>query len=164
MPRFEISGRPKLCCTQWQIKARGQAVSNQTEIDVEQLKKLCVLQCTISECASYLDVSASTLSRRVRELGYSGWKEFFRTHSGKGKVSLRRKQYDRAMKGDGNTQMLIWLGKQYLGQADKIEQEVEATVQQGLDMSKLSLEEKKFLLELHRKAAPEGTKSPEDED
>ena len=34
-------------------------------------------------------------------------------------VELRKKQFEMAM--DGNVQMLIWLGKQYLGQKDKPE-------------------------------------------
>ena len=37
------------------------------------------------------------------------------------KIALKKKQFDMAMKG--NVPMLIWLGKQYLGQMDK--QEVE---------------------------------------
>lgn len=35
-------------------------------------------------------------------------------------MSLRRKQIDVAL--GGNTVMLIWLGKQYLDQADKLDQ------------------------------------------
>lgn len=37
----------------------------------------------------------------------------------KGKLSLRRKQFQLALSGDRT--MLIWLGKQYLGQVDKSE-------------------------------------------
>jgi hypothetical protein len=36
-----------------------------------------------------------------------------------GRMSLRRKQWKAAE--DGNTTMLVWLGKQYLGQSDKSE-------------------------------------------
>ena len=39
-----------------------------------------------------------------------------------GKASLRRKQYEVAM--GGNCTMLVWLGKQYLGQTDKIDASV----------------------------------------
>lgn len=39
---------------------------------------------------------------------------------------IRFKQFDKAMKGD--TSMLIWLGKQYLGQKDKIENDNNTTV------------------------------------
>ena len=46
-----------------------------------------------------------------------GFCEVFKKHSAGGKSSLRRQQFALAMKG--NAAMLIWLGKQYLGQADK---------------------------------------------
>ena len=36
-----------------------------------------------------------------------------------GKTSLRRMQWEKAQ--SGNTTMLIWLGKQMLGQKDKLE-------------------------------------------
>ncbi len=48
-----------------------------------------------------------------------------------GKASLRRKQYEIAM--SGNTTMLIWLGKQALGQSDK--QEILQTGPIVLDLS-----------------------------
>ena len=47
--------------------------------------------------------------------------EYTKTISNEEKIALRKKQIEMAM--DGNVQMLIWLGKQYLGQQDK--QEVE---------------------------------------
>ena len=37
----------------------------------------------------------------------------------KEKIELREKQWELAMMG--NVQMLIWLGKQYLGQSDKVD-------------------------------------------
>jgi hypothetical protein len=36
-----------------------------------------------------------------------------------GNATLRRKQYQLATQGDGNCTMLIWLGKQLLGQRDE---------------------------------------------
>jgi hypothetical protein len=36
-------------------------------------------------------------------------------------MSLRRKQFQVALEGKGNVGMLIWLGKQYLGQTEKNE-------------------------------------------
>jgi hypothetical protein len=40
----------------------------------------------------------------------------------KGRVALRSKQFELALAG--NPTMLIWLGKQVLGQRDKIDQEI----------------------------------------
>ena len=42
------------------------------------------------------------------------------------KIELREKQWEVAM--DGNVQMLIWLGKQYLGQRDTPEHKWENPV------------------------------------
>ena len=42
--------------------------------------------------------------------------QVFKAKRGVGKISLRRAQYQLALKG--NSSMLIWLGKQYLDQAE----------------------------------------------
>lgn len=44
-----------------------------------------------------------------------------------GKRSLRRTQFKAAL--EGNPQLLIWLGKQYLGQSDKSEVEHSGTIE-----------------------------------
>lgn len=72
--------------------------------------------CTEEEIASILGCS--------RDLFYTeDNKEVYRQaiERGKsnGKQSLRRMQYQLAMKG--NVKMLIWLGKQVLGQSDKLD-------------------------------------------
>lgn len=83
------------------------------EINWEDVRKLSLLQCTENEIASFLGVSVDTLLRRKEfcELHKKGMEE--------GRMSLRRLQWKKAQ--DGNTTMLIWLGKQYLGQSDKQE-------------------------------------------
>jgi len=85
-------------------------------IDWEQLEKLCAIHCTGEECASVLGVSYDALNDAIKRKGYSGFPEYFKKYSGPGKASLRRMQF-RAAKS-GNATMLIWLGKQYLGQRD----------------------------------------------
>lgn len=42
--------------------------------------------------------------------------DVYKKYSSKGKISLRRFQFQQAEK---NTSMAIWLGKQYLGQTEK---------------------------------------------
>lgn len=46
---------------------------------------------------------------------------YFAQKRGTGKISLRRKQFQTALAGKGNVSMLIWLGKQWLGQKDAAE-------------------------------------------
>ena len=84
------------------------------EIDGAQVEKLAAMFCTDEEIAHFFDCCQNVIRRRFR----------IQLHRGRsvGKMSLKRKQYDQAM--GGNTAMLIWLGKQYLGQRDKMEQEI----------------------------------------
>lgn len=82
-------------------------------IDYVTVEKLASIQCTQEEIANFLDISTRTLQRD---------KEFCRIYKKgmeNGKMSLRRMQFKKA--NDGNVSMLIWLGKQYLGQTDKVE-------------------------------------------
>ncbi len=86
-------------------------------IDYALVEKLAEIQCTQTEIASVLGVSVKTLQRDD---------EFCRLYKkglDDGRACLRRRQWAAANKG--NTTMLIWLGKQYLGQKDKASQEVE---------------------------------------
>ena len=45
-----------------------------------------------------------------------GFSDTFKKVSAVGKMSLRRAQYKAAI--DGNTTMMVWLGKQWLGQRE----------------------------------------------
>lgn len=89
------------------------------ELDLEQLQSLAEIQCTAEECASVMKVSIDTIDRRLKEAGYEGFAHFHKTHCQDGKASLRRLQWKAAQ--NGNTAMLIWLGKQWLGQSDRQE-------------------------------------------
>ena len=80
------------------------------ELDVEQIKKLAEIQCTIKEIAYIMGVSTDTITRNYQDAVDTG-KET-------GKMLLRRAQWRKAIE-DGNPTMQIWLGKQYLGQADQ---------------------------------------------
>lgn len=89
------------------------------EIDYDNLQSLVEIQCTGEECASVLKVDYDTLDSNLkRKYGY-GFSEYFKKHSGAGKASLRRRQFRMS---ETNPAMAIWLGKQYLGQKDTVEQ------------------------------------------
>lgn len=91
------------------------------EIDFENFKKLCGLQCTLDEIASFFDCSRDTVERWCKRELKMSFAEAFKKHSSAGKISLRRWQFKMA---EHNCSMAIWLGKQWLGQTDKIEQTV----------------------------------------
>lgn len=101
------------------------------EIDEENFKKLCGLQCTLTEIASFFDCSEDTIERWCkRELKLS-FADAFKKHSATGKMSLRRWQFKMA---EHNCAMAIFLGKNWLGQSDKIEQ----TITEIEDLSSLA--------------------------
>ena len=79
-------------------------------INRDEVEKLAMLQCTMSEVASFFDVNVSTISRRFAKEMTKGRE--------KGKMSLRRKQWKLA---DTNASMAIFLGKNYLDQKDSKE-------------------------------------------
>lgn len=81
-------------------------------IDVAQLKKMARIHCTYKEMADVLECSTLTLRRR-----YGGLIKKMRSH---GKRSLRRSQFKSAIEKN-NPIMQIWLGKNVLKQADKVE-------------------------------------------
>jgi sulfur transfer protein SufE len=81
------------------------------QVDTEKLKQLAAIGLSSAEMAAVLDCSIDTLERRYRKAMETGRQMR--------NASLKRKQYEKAM--SGNATMLIWLGKQYLGQRDKME-------------------------------------------
>lgn len=86
------------------------------EIDSDQFKKLCGLQCTLAEIAGWFGCSEDTIERWCKRTFGKGFADTFKTHSQSGKISLRRYQFKLAEK---NAAMAIFLGKQYLGQKDE---------------------------------------------
>lgn len=97
--------------------AIGQKKQAQEKIDQIQFEKLCGLQCTESEIIGYFQVSKDTLIRWCKETYSTDFATIYEQKKGNGKIALRRYQLQQAEK---NPTMAIWLGKQYLGQTDKI--------------------------------------------
>ena len=60
--------------------------------------------------------SIATIERRCKEKHGVLFVDYYRTKSAAGKMSLRRKQFEVALKG--SIPMLIFLGKNLLGQSD----------------------------------------------
>jgi len=93
------------------------------EIDFELVDNLLGIMCTGEEVASILEVDYDTLNARIKEKYKVGFSDYVKQKQAKGKASLRRRQYLTAVE-DGNPTMLIWLGKQYLGQKEKQDLEI----------------------------------------
>ena len=80
-------------------------------IDTEQVEKLAGLGCSNTEIASFFGVGEHVIRK--------SYAEFLEKGRDKGKIRLRQWQMKAAERG--NVAMLIWLGKQMLGQTDKQE-------------------------------------------
>ena len=80
-------------------------------IETDKIEQLASFGCTNREIASFFDCSQTTLTRN--------YGDFLTKGREKGKIRLRQMQWKSAERG--NVSMLIWLGKQVLGQTDKQE-------------------------------------------
>lgn len=81
------------------------------DINAKKVEKLASFGNTYPEIAAVLDVSEEILQKSYSTFYTKGRENL--------KERLRKKQINVALKG--NVVMLIWLGKQYLGQKDKNE-------------------------------------------
>lgn len=99
--------------------------------DLEGITALAGLNCTLQEVAAFFGVSESTVEHRFTTEPdlRAAWEK----GRASGKLSLRRKQTE--MANAGNVTMLIWLGKQLLGQKDKVEHSGDASAPIGINLT-----------------------------
>jgi len=88
-------------------------------IDWDTVGKLLEADCKTVDIARQLGISEMTLYRRCKADLNVSYVTFSQQKKMLGDNLLRAKQYQTAM--SGNVTMQIWLGKQRLGQADKME-------------------------------------------
>jgi hypothetical protein len=86
------------------------------EIDLSLVEKLAQIHCIDEEIAACCGVSYETFKRRKQEKDFAHMLEEAR---GRGKASLRRMQWQAAQ--SGSIPMMIFLGKNLLGQRDKFD-------------------------------------------
>ena len=91
----------------------------QIKIDENQFTKLCELQCTEEEIAGWFECSVDTIERWCKRTFDCSFAEIYRQKATRGKIALRRIQMQHAQK---NPSMAIFLGKNWLGQSDRVEQ------------------------------------------
>lgn len=92
-------------------------------IDKESFEKLCGLFCTLEDIAAFFNCSEDTIERWCKRTYKETFADVYKKRSSAGRTSLRRWQFQAAEKG--NTSMLIFLGKNYLGQADNVHVEAQ---------------------------------------
>lgn len=105
-------------------------------IDLAKVDALCRIQCTGEEVAAVLDIDYDTLNAAlVRQTG-KRFSDYFAQKSQVGKMSLRRAQYQAALAGDRT--MLVWLGKNLLGQRDVYDHNVNANAR--VELTEITIE------------------------
>lgn len=95
------------------------------DIDPQLFENLCSIFCTQAEICEIIGVAANTLRDWCEDFYGEDFLSVYKKHSGKGKMSLRRAQLKMAQT---NPTMAIWLGKQFLNQLDKVEEQISGSV------------------------------------
>lgn len=111
------------------------------EIAQDEFEKLCGLHCTLTEIAEWFKCSEDTIERWCKRTYKESFAETYKKKSAHGKISLRRKQFEVA--NAGNVSMLIWLGRNWLGQRDTVEVMAEAGESTIEQIAKMIMEGKK---------------------
>jgi hypothetical protein len=83
---------------------------------IEIVRNLAQIQCTTVEAGLVFGASAAEFREWLRDHPEAG--AAWENGRGQGLISLRRAQFESAL--SGNSTMLVWLGKQYLDQQDRI--------------------------------------------
>lgn len=102
-----------------------------TQIDKKTFEGLCRIQCTETEIAGIFECSIDAVCDWCKRTYGATFADTYKTYADQGKASLRRTQFKLAEK---SAAMAIFLGKNMLGQTDKIEQ----TVMEVEDLSSLA--------------------------
>jgi AraC-like DNA-binding protein len=98
----------------------------------KEFEYLCSIGCTLDEIAGFFQMSKRALQDKVKAEFDETFSERYEKLSQGMKVSLRRKQFQVAM--DGDTKMLTFLGKNVLGQKEKLDFEGEVKVNSWVDL------------------------------
>ena len=113
-------------------------------LDLEDLKRIARTGATHGEMAARLRMSEDTLQRRLQDQEVCALVDEAQAEV---KISLRAKQVQLALAGDRT--MLVWLGKQWLGQKDRLDHAVE--VSGGLTLAEIA---RQRLAKLHAEPTP----------
>lgn len=89
------------------------------DMDWKLLDSVLQYGASLIDCSELLELSEDTIQRKIKDAHGVTFSQYRESKKSKIRMKLRQKQYDVAMQG--NVAMLIWLGKNELGQTDKLE-------------------------------------------
>lgn len=110
-------------------KKTGRNGPDPMELDWDQVKAMCSIQCTRQEIASCLGIDETSLKNASKRDFGCTFGELRDEWARGGRCSLRRKQWKLA---DKSAAMAIFLGKQMLGQRDDVRLNHEGTITQEI--------------------------------
>ena len=111
------------------------------EIDRMQFEELCRMQCTQKEMCAVLQCTDKTLNAWCKDEYGETLGKISKIYRQEGMASLKRAQWIKAMAQGDNT-MMIWLGKQYLGQQENPQLIKLKEKELDIKMKELELKEK----------------------
>lgn len=94
----------------------GRPPAAQNAIDKDELEKLMKIYLTEQECADWFGVSIDSVHRFIKKNLNTTFAELRDKSFVRTRAAIKKAQIEKALKGDNV--MLIWCGKQYLGQRD----------------------------------------------
>ena len=97
------------------IKPKSKVGRPKKDFTIEEIKKLCTLNCTMEEVAAFFGCNKKTIERRMLDDPEISEAIDMGRNMGRKQMELVNK---------GNAAMAIFLGKQILGQRDKNETEI----------------------------------------
>ena len=100
------------------------------EIDWKEFDKLCFMQCSELEIATWFNCGISTIEVRVKEQYGISFQEYFKRKRVGGLISLRRNMFKLS---ESHPQMAIFLAKNWLGMSDKQEIEHSGSISRRLE-------------------------------
>ena len=112
---------------EYRAVGRPKSIFNWREFDY-----LCSIGCTLEEIAGFFQILKSNLQSKVKDEYNETFSERYEKLSQGVKISIRRKQIKIAL--DGDTAMLKFLGKNVLGQKEKIDFDGEVKVNSWVDL------------------------------
>lgn len=98
-------------------------MSNKLESMADLVSRLAAYFCSYAEISDITGMEIPELQKNFGKIIKKNWANV--------KVNIRQKQLKKGLE-DGDTRMLIWLGKQYLGQSDKVQTYLEAEINQTI--------------------------------
>lgn len=107
-------------------------------IDWDKVDQYFICGCTITQCAAGIGCSVDTLERRCRSEKNAEIAQYHQQKREKGNLAIHHAQFEKAIK-EKNPTMLIWLGKQRLGQKEILDEKITKEIEKKFDqqMSKI---------------------------